>query len=74
VAIEVELRDGRVALVQATMSAWRDALNAAIEEGRQLQIEQPDGSVVVVEPREIKGFREDPEAAEELAAGRADGL
>lgn len=66
-AIRIKLRDGREALVQATMSQWQEALNTAIHRQQRLQIEQPDGSVVIVNPQDVESFREDPAAAADLA-------
>jgi len=62
-AIRIKLRDGTEALVQAS----RDTLEAAIQKGQLLEIEQPDGRVVVVNAGEIQSFQEDPAAAKRLA-------
>ncbi len=66
-AIRIKLRNGSEALVQATMVQWQDALKTAMRGGQLLEIEQPDGTVAVVNPREIESFREEPGAAEALA-------
>lgn len=66
-AIRIKLRNGSEALVQATMTQWQEALKKAIQGRRLLEIEQPDGTVAVVNPQEIESFREEPEAAAALA-------
>jgi hypothetical protein len=66
-AIRVKLRDGSQALVQATMSQWQEALKTAVRRQQLLEIEQPDGTVAVVNPQEIESFREEPETAQSLA-------
>jgi hypothetical protein len=67
VAIRIRLRDGSEALVQATMGQWQEALQGAMRRQQLLEIEQPDGTVIVVNPQEVLSFREEPEAAQALA-------
>lgn len=66
-ATRIKLRDGSQALVQATVEQLREALESAIARGQLVQIEQPDGGVVVINPNEVVSAREEPEAAQELA-------
>ena len=66
-AIRIKLRNGSEALVQATMSQWQDALQTAMKRQQLLEIEQPDGRVVVVNPQDVQSFQEEPEAAQALA-------
>ena len=66
-AIRINLRDGSQALVQASIDQLSKALEGAIARGQLLQIEGPDGKVVVINPNEVVSAREEPEAAEELA-------
>jgi hypothetical protein len=66
-AIRIKLRNGSEALVQATMTQWQEALKTAMRGRQLLEIEQPDGTVAVVNPQEIESFREEPEAAAALA-------
>lgn len=66
-ATSINLRDGSKALVQASIEELSKALESAIARGQLLQIEGPDGKVVVINPNEVVSAREEPEAAEELA-------
>jgi hypothetical protein len=63
----INLRDGSQALVQATIDQLSKALEGAMARGQLLQIEGPDGKVVVINPNEVVSAREAPEAAEALA-------
>ncbi len=65
-AIRIKLRDGTEALIQATMAEWQEAVQAAMREQKVLEIEQPDGRVVIVKPQEIQYYEEDPAAAPAL--------
>jgi len=67
VATRINLRDGSHALVQATIDQLQEALESAIARGQLVQIEQPDGSKVAINPHEVVSAREEPEAAAELA-------
>ena len=53
VATMINLRDGSQALVQATIDQLSKALEGAIARGQLLQIEGPDGKVVVINPNEV---------------------
>jgi hypothetical protein len=66
-ATRINLRDGSQALVQATIDQLSKALEGAIARGQLLQIEGPDGKVVVINPNEVVSAREEPEAAADLA-------
>lgn len=66
-AIRIKLRNGKEAIVRATMAQWQEALQSASQRGQLLEIRQPDGSVAVVSPHDIDSFREDPSAAGDLA-------
>lgn len=66
-AIRIKLRSGKEAIVRATMAQWQEALQSASQRGQLLEIRQPDGSVAVVSPQDIDSFREDPDAAGDLA-------
>lgn len=66
-AIRVKLRDGSEVLVQATLNEWQEALQAAKKSQQLLEIEQPDGTIAIVDPSEVRTFREDPAEAKPLA-------
>jgi hypothetical protein len=66
VAIRIKMRNGTEVLVQATMSEWQSALNTATQRQQLLQIEQPDGAVVPVNPQDVESYREEPQAAQVL--------
>jgi len=66
-ATRINLRDGSQALVQATIDQLREALQTAIARGQLVEIEQPGGKVVVINPQEVVSFQEEPEAGPELA-------
>jgi hypothetical protein len=67
VAIRIKLRNGKEAIVRATLAQWQEALQSASQRGQLLEIRQPDGSMAVINPSEIDSFREDPAAATGLA-------
>lgn len=66
-AIRIKLRNGKEAIVRATLAQWQEALQSASQRGQLLEIRQPDGSMAVIHPSEIDSFREDPAAADDLA-------
>lgn len=66
-AIRIKLRNGKEAIVRATLAQWQEALQSASQRGQLLEIRQPDGSMAVINPLEIDSFREDPAAADDLA-------
>lgn len=62
-ATRIKLRDGTEALVQATLDELKKAVVIAMRSSQLIEIEQPDGSVAVINPHEIQYFVEDPGAA-----------
>jgi hypothetical protein len=66
VATRINLRDGSQALVQVTVDQLRKTLQLAIARGQLVEIEQPGGKVVVINPHEVVSFQDAPEAAGDL--------
>jgi hypothetical protein len=66
-AIRIRLQDGSELLVQATLDQLHHAFRKALAKNEVLEVEDPDGNVIAVNPQQIQYFREDPEAAGDLA-------
>lgn len=65
-AIVIKLNNGSEFVVQAKLEEWDAAFRQATARNAVLEIELPDGSIKLIDPRSIESFREEPEAAEDL--------
>lgn len=66
-AIRIELADGRGFLLDATLDRWEKAFQSAMSQNAAIEIALPDGSIMPIDPRLVRSFREEPGAQEELA-------
>ena len=65
-ALKIKLDDGKELVVQATLDQWDSAFQRALAKNAMLEIELPDGSIMPIDPRSIREFREEPAAESEL--------